>query len=178
MRIITGSARGRRLLSPEGQDVRPTTEKVKESLFSIIQFEIEGRTALDLFAGSGQLGLEALSRGAASAVFVDSSAKSLAVVKENIARTGFADRARTVHGEALSFLRTATEKFDLAFLDPPYDQGLCTAAAEVLPRVLKETSVVICETRATQTLPDRIGGLLPVKEYRYSAVKLTVFRKP
>lgn len=178
MRIITGSARGRRLISPEGADVRPTTDKVKESLFSIIQFEIEGRAVLDLFAGSGQLGLEALSRGAASCVFVDASAKSLAVVRRNIALTGFEARSEVVHGDAISFLASASRKFDLVFLDPPYDQGLCAKAAEFLPQVLKETSVVICETRATETLPAAIGGLLPAREYRYSAVKLTVFRKP
>lgn len=178
MRIITGSARGRRLVSPEGADVRPTTDKVKESLFSIIQFEIEGRTVLDPFAGSGQLGLEALSRGAEHCTFVDASAKSLSVVRRNIALTGFGSQSEVVHGDAFSFLAATDRKFDLVFLDPPYDQGLCTKAAQFLPRVLKDTSVVICETHADETLPAAVGALLPVREYRYSAVKLTVFRKP
>ena len=177
MRIITGSARGRRLVSPEDAQVRPTTDKVKESLFSIIQFEIEGRSVLDLFAGSGQLGLEAISRGAEWCTFVDASAKSLAVVRKNIALTGFADKSEVVQRDAFAFLAAANRKFDLVFLDPPYDQGLCVRAAEVLPRVLKETSVVICETHADETLPAAIGSLRPVREYRYSAIKLTVFRK-
>ena len=88
MRIITGSARGRRLLTLEGEDVRPTTERVKEALFSILQFQIEGRRVLDLFAGSGQLGLEALSRGAREAVFVDAGKEPISIVEKNLANTG------------------------------------------------------------------------------------------
>ena len=93
MRIITGSARGRRLLTLEGEDVRPTTERVKEALFSILQFQIEGRRVLDLFAGSGQLGLEALSRGAREAVFVDAGKEPISIVEKNLANTGLG-RAR------------------------------------------------------------------------------------
>ena len=176
MRIITGSAKGRRLIAPEGTDVRPTTERVKEALFSIIQFEIEGRRVLDLFAGTGQLGLEALSRGAAFALFVDQDKRSVEIVKKNVALTGFSAVSEVVQREAVSYLRAAPDRFDLVFMDPPYGQGLCAAAAAELPRVLKPTSVVICETGADETLPDAIGALPLAKTYRYSTVRLTVYR--
>lgn len=178
MRIITGSARGRRLLSPEGFDVRPTTDKVKESLFNILQFELEGREVLDLFAGSGQLGLEALSRGAKSAVFVDSSPRSLDIVKKNIRLTGMEAQASAVAGDAFSFLAVTDRKFDLVFLDPPYDHKLIDKAAALLPRVLKSTSVVVAESRFSEEVPERIGELAAERTYKYSAIKLTVYRKP
>ena len=120
MRVITGSARGRRLKELEGQETRPTTDRVKESIFNIIQFDVEGSRVLDLFAGTGQLGIEALSRGAAAAVFVEQRRDAAALVRENLKITGLTDRARVVNGEALSYLASAGEKFDIIFLDPPY----------------------------------------------------------
>ena len=120
MRVITGTARGRVLKTLEGEDVRPTTDRVKEAVFSIIQFEIEGRRVLDLFAGSGQLGIEALSRGAASATFVDMSKDSLSAVKYNLEHTKLGDNAKVVQTDALSFLKLTKDKFDIVFLDPPY----------------------------------------------------------
>ena len=98
MRVITGEARGRRLKELSGMDTRPTTDKVKESMFNIVQFDIEGRKVLDLFAGTGQLGIEALSRGAESAVFVDVRKDAAALIRENLAHCGFAGRARVVRG--------------------------------------------------------------------------------
>ena len=117
MRVITGTARGRVLRTLEGEDVRPTTDRVKEAVFSIIQFEIEGRRVLDLFAGSGQLGIEALSRGAASATFVDMSKDSLSAVKYNLEHTKLGDNAKVVQTDALSFLKLTKDKFDIVFLD-------------------------------------------------------------
>ena len=177
MRIISGSARGRKLFSPEGMDVRPTTDKVKESLFNIIQFELSGAAVLDLFAGTGQLGLEALSRGAAKAVFVDSSGKSLAVVKKNAELCGFSDNARLVRSDAFSYLSRAEERFDIVFLDPPYHNGLCVKAFELLPSVLAEGACVICETQADEPLPETFGAFALYKEYRYSAIRLSVYRR-
>ncbi len=176
MRVVSGSARGRKLVSPEGLDVRPTTDKVKESMFNIIQFELEGSSVLDLFAGSGQLGIEALSRGAASAVFVDSSKKSLETVKSNLESTGFKPLAKTVNSDAFSFLSSCSALFDIVFLDPPYEKNLCDKAFELLPGVLKDTSTVICETRANESLPDKVGTLELYREYVYSAIKLSVYR--
>ena len=118
MRVITGSARGRRLKELEGQETRPTTDRVKEGLFSALQFDIEGRRVLDLFAGTGQLGIECLSRGAASAVFVDQRTDAVRLIRENLAVTELSDRARVIAGDAFGVLPGLREKFDLVFLDP------------------------------------------------------------
>ena len=123
MRVITGTARGRVLKELEGLETRPTTGKVKESLFSIIQFDIEGRRVLDLFAGTGQLGIEALSRGAAECVFIDRRADAVRLIQENLSMCRLAERARVRQGDALPYLRSG-ERFDIVFLDPPYGSGL------------------------------------------------------
>ena len=120
MRVITGSARGKRLAVLEGEAVRPTTDRVKEALFNIIQFQIEGRRVLDLFAGSGQLGIEALSRGASEAVFVDCAKESIAVITKNVENCGLAGQARIVQTDYASYLARRDGTFDLVFLDPPY----------------------------------------------------------
>lgn len=176
MRVVGGTARGRKLTGPEGMDVRPTTDKVKESVFNIIQFEVPGSDMLDLFAGSGQMGIEALSRGAENAVFVDSSRKSLNVVKSNIDTVGFNDRAKLVMSDSIAFLGRTDEKFDIVFLDPPYHCGLIDKAFEYLPRVLKDTSVVVCETKADEELPESFGDFEIKKTYKYSAIKITLYR--
>ena len=123
MRIITGSKRGKKLVTFEGEQVRPTTDRVKESLFNILQFQLEGRRFLDLFAGSGQIGLEALSRGAAQCVFVDASKESIRVVEKNVQSTGMGDRAKVVSSDFAAYLSGCRERFDIAFLDPPYRSG-------------------------------------------------------
>ncbi len=176
MRVITGTARGRRLISPEGLDVRPTTDKVKESLFNIIQFDLEGAVVLDLFSGSGQLGIEALSRGAEKVVFVDSSRKSLDVVKKNIDLCKFSDKSVAVLSDAFTFLKTTKEKFDIVFLDPPYRKKLCDASLELLSDCLNKNAVVICETEVDEVLPENCGKLFLEKEYNYSSIKLSVYR--
>ena len=176
MRVITGQARGRRLISPEGYDVRPTTDKVKESLFNIIQFRLSGAVVLDLFAGSGQLGIEALSRGAEKAVFVDSSRKSLDVVKKNIELCKFTSIAQTHLLDATAFLRTNREKFDIVILDPPYHKNLCISALELLGDAVNEDNVVICETQSDEDLPEAVGSFIIDRVYSYSSIKLTVYR--
>lgn len=176
MRVITGQTRGRRLISPEGYDVRPTTDKVKESLFNIIQFRLAGASVLDLFAGSGQLGIEALSRGAERAVFVDSSRKSLDVVKKNIELCRFSSQAQTFLCDASAFLRTTREKFDIVILDPPYHKNLCAEALELLCDAVCEDAVVICETQSDEELPETVGGFIIDRVYSYSSIKLTVYR--
>ena len=113
MRVITGSARGRRLKDLPGLDTRPTTDKVKESIFNIVQFDVEGRRVLDLFAGTGQLGIEALSRGAEKCVFVDRSREAVKVVKENVTSTGFENQSQVIQGDGVSFLTSCREKFEI-----------------------------------------------------------------
>ena len=128
MRIITGSAKGKKLLTLEGDATRPTSERIKEAIFSSLQFDIENRAVLDLFAGSGQMGLEALSRGAASATFIDSATDAIAVCKENAKRTGLFDKCRFLVSDYRNFIRKAAHerKFDLVFIDPPYAMACCT----------------------------------------------------
>ena len=122
MRVITGTARGRKLGQLQGMDTRPTTDQVKESIFNIIQFDIEGRRVLDLFAGTGQLGIECLSRGAASAVFVDRRPDAAALTRENLKLCDLTDRSRVVAGDSMEFLKAAREKYDLIFLDAQQKQ--------------------------------------------------------
>ena len=176
MRVISGEYRGRRLLEPEGRDVRPTTDQVKESLFNIIQFDIEGRRALDLFAGTGQLGIEALSRGARECVFVDASRDSLRLVRENLRRCGAA--ARIEQCDALSFLRRR-ESFDLIFIDPPYDSDLAAEAVEAVKAfdILSKGGIMVVESRRETLLPSLGEEFGTEKTYRYGKIKLTVISR-
>lgn len=176
MRVITGSARGRRLKTLEGESVRPTTDKVKESIFNIIQFDIEGSRVLDMFAGCGQLGIEALSRGASSAVFVDSSRASMAVTEENLASTGFRGVSKTVLGDSLQYLDRTSEIFDIALLDPPYKAGLMEDAIERVRLHIADGGIIVCETSAEEILPEDIQGFSS-KRYKYGKIALTVYRK-
>ncbi|MBR6479926.1 MAG: 16S rRNA (guanine(966)-N(2))-methyltransferase RsmD [Clostridia bacterium] len=176
MRVITGYARGMKLRTLDGLDVRPTTDQVKESIFSIIQFEVEGARVLDLFAGSGQLGIEALSRGAQSVVFVDKSRAAVSVVKENLEHTRLAEKAIVRNEDSLGFLKLTKDVFDIAILDPPYGQGLITEALGYLPDVMSENGIIICETAKEETLPDAVSRFSKHKEYRYGKIKITVYR--
>lgn len=176
MRIISGERRGKKLMTLEGMAVRPTADRVKEALFNILQFSIDGRNFLDLFAGSGQIGLEALSRGARAAVFVDSSKASLAVVKKNIAATGMEDRARVHEADFAAFLRRTTEKFDVAFLDPPYSAGLLTQALPLTAACMDPGGVIVCEHPVELSMPERAGSFLKRKTYRYGKIALSLYR--
>ncbi len=150
MRIITGSARGTRIETLEGEQTRPTAEKVKEALFSMIQFDIEGRRVLDLFGGSGQLGLEALSRGAASATFVDSNRDATEIIKKNAQKTKLFEKSRVLTTDWESFLKGASgrEKYDIVFVDPPYAAGIAHKAIDKLCEgsLLADNALVVCET--------------------------------
>ncbi len=177
MRVITGSARGRKLKTLEGNDVRPTTDKVKEAVFSVLQFDIEGRRVLDLFAGSGQLGIEALSRAAASAVFVDCSKRSIAVVNDNLASTSLAENARVVMSDSIGFLSACRDEFDIVFLDPPYATGLLQSALAKVGSVMSDYAVAVCEHPTDEKLPDSAPGLTLAKRYKYGKTTVSVYRK-
>jgi len=147
VRVITGSARGRRIETLTGEDVRPTAERVKEAVFSIIQFHVEERRFLDLFAGSGQMGIEALSRGAKQAVFVDMRRESAELIKRNLSATALEANALVMNMDSLAFLKQAREPFDLAFLDPPYGAGLLQKALPGVAKIMNKGGVIICEMR-------------------------------
>lgn len=181
MRIITGLARGCRLEAPVGEQTRPTAERVKEALFSILQFELEGRLVLDLFAGSGQMGLEALSRGAAGCVFVEQNPDAAAVVRRNLAALArldpsLAKNAQVLNTEALGYLARCPDRFDVALLDPPYAAGLLGDALRATARCMNPGGVIVCESDGGVSPPPREGDYALSREYRYGRVKLWLYR--
>jgi 16S rRNA (guanine966-N2)-methyltransferase len=177
MRIITGSARGKKLVTLEGVDVRPTPDRVKEALFNILQFGIEGRSFLDLFAGSGQIGLEAISRGAESTVFVDMSKKSVSVIEQNVSSTGFGSKSKVVNADSVMYIKRTSEKFDVAFLDPPYRSGLLQEALPFTAEAMNPGGIIICEHPRDEELPECAGDFCKLKEYRYGKIILTSYRR-
>lgn len=181
MRIITGRARGTKLVTLEGNNTRPTSERVKEAVFSMIQFDIEGRNVLDLFAGSGQMGLEALSRGAAKATFVDNSRAAVSVINQNVTKTHFEKESQVVLGNAEDYLKriNGREKFDLVFIDPPYAAGVQAKMLELLLEydLIKPTSTIVCESgeedifKDTPALAERFEI---IKKAKYSISYVTI----
>jgi len=178
MRVIAGTARSVPLKSRDGLDTRPTTDRVKESIFNIIQFEIEGRSVLDLFGGSGQMAIEALSRGAASAEIVDQSQEAIAVIRENLARTRLSDRARVVRSDYLAYLNSCKNRFDLIFLDPPYHEKMLETALKRISEIdiLKSGGIIVCERPAEKEWTAAYPGLTRSRDYRYGKIAVTVFR--
>lgn len=177
MRVITGTARGRKLNTLQGMAVRPTADRVKEALFSILQFELEGRRILDLFAGSGQLGIEALSRGARAATFVDSDKEAFAVTMENLKLTALSQQAQVLHTDALHFLDASRETFDILFLDPPYGSGLLQTALPKAVRLMAPGGVLVCEHAQEEVLPQEVPPFSISRQYRYGKVWLTLYRR-
>ncbi|MBE6554636.1 MAG: 16S rRNA (guanine(966)-N(2))-methyltransferase RsmD [Ruminococcaceae bacterium] len=183
MRIITGSARGTRLIAPVGEHTRPTAERTKEAIFSMLQFELEGRRVLDLFGGSGQLALEALSRGASRAVILDDSPDAIRAITQNVAKTRLADRAEILKRDALSFLRSYTgAPFHLVFLDPPYALGMIPQCLSLLKvrSMLTAGAVVVCESRSEQDVfagNDALeAGFLTLKSTRYGVAFVRILQ--
>ena len=179
MRVITGTARGTVLKTPDGMKTRPTADRVKEGLFSIIQFEVQGRRVLDLFAGTGQLGIEALSRGAESVVFVDRLPQAAALVRENLRRTGFTEKASVIRSDYESFLRSRPGIFDLILLDPPYAENFLENALKIISEIdiLADSGIIVCEKTADSVLSGCFRNLKMQKEYRYGHTSLVLFRK-
>lgn len=179
MRIITGSAKGIRLDTLEGLDTRPTAERVKESVFSMLQFEIENRRVLDLFAGSGQLGLEALSRGAAACTFVEKSLDAMEIVKKNARKTKLVDKCKILNVDYKDYLRGSKtrEKFDIIFLDPPYSQKIIPDILDSIVKndILNVNGKVVCESE--DDIEYSCTGLETVKHSKYGRVYITVLCK-
>jgi len=178
MRVISGQARGRKLKEPIGSNVRPTSDKVKESVFNIIQFDIEGRSVLDLFAGSGQYGIETLSRGAKNVAFVDSSSNSVKLIKENLKICELTDNAVVHKHDAIRYLEY-TENYDLIFIDPPYDTKLTDKALEQITKLdkLNVNGIVICEIRKDSPTPIVELPYQLQKEYIYGGVKVIKYTR-
>lgn len=177
MRVITGKARGRKLQTLPGEDVRPTSDRVKEAVFSIIQFDIEGRRFLDLFAGSGQMGIEALSRGAKSAVFVDAFPAAISIVKKNLENTGLQENAAVYCTDSLSFLNGVGEVFDIAYIDPPYHKGLLPQALERVEKRMSPAGIILCEHPSNDSVPESAGAFRVVRRYPYAKIAVTLYRR-
>lgn len=179
MRVIAGSAKGTRLKTPVGDLTRPTADRVKEAVFSILQFELEGSRVLDLFAGTGQMGIEALSRGASSAVFVDGRREACKLVEENIRLAKMTDRAKVVQSDYLAYLDRRDGIFDLIILDPPYADVFLENSLKRISEIdiLSERGIIICERPADKSLDLSFDGLARGKDYRYGKTWITVFRK-
>ena len=177
MRVISGQKRGKKLEALVGETVRPTTDKVKESVFNVIQFEIMGARFLDLFAGSGQIGVEALSRGAQLATFVDENKASINVVKKNLFATNFEKNAKVINMDSILFLKKSSEIFDIAFLDPPYMSSLLDNSIFLIPKVMSQNGIVICEHHIEKILPDNFAGFTLSKIYKYGKIALSVYRR-
>ena len=175
MRVITGTARGRKLETLKGDDVRPTTDKIKESIFNIIQFNIEGRKFLDLFAGSGQMGIEALSRGAEKAVFVDKSKQAYNIIVKNLNYTKLNDNAQILNMDSISYLYQCNMKFDIAFLDPPYRTGILQEALKKIADIVNIGGVILCENPYEEEVPEYVGDFRIKKQYKYGKIKITVY---
>ncbi|MCI1268493.1 MAG: 16S rRNA (guanine(966)-N(2))-methyltransferase RsmD [Ruminococcus sp.] len=178
MRVITGSARGRKLISPIGMDVRPTTDKVKEAVFSAIQFNIPDSYVLDLFAGSGQMGIEALSRGAARAFFIDSSKDSIKVITENLRTTKLDKFSEVILRDSYDYISLTTRTFDIIILDPPYRFGHIYKVLPLAAAKLNPGGIIICEYEADAAEPQPADGLILRKTYKYGKICVSIFCKP
>ena len=184
LRIITGTAKGKKLKTLEGEATRPTSERIKEAVFSAIQFDIEGRRVLDLFAGSGQMGLEALSRGADSVTFIDSAREAMEIVKENARSTGFFDRCKYLVSDYRNYIRKASgrEGFDLVFIDPPYAMECSLDAAKRLAEagLLRMGAIVVLESGEEEIDPGSLSNFEVIKSTHYgkkSFVNILLYRE-
>lgn len=178
MRVISGSCRGKRLKELQGRDIRPTTDRVKESLFNIIQFEIPGRAVLDLYGGTGQLAIECLSRGAASATIVEQKKEALSMIEENLTLCKLEAMVRKA--ESLSFLASCPkESYDVILLDPPYETELLEKSLFAIERfdILKNHGIIVCESPLAWEAPTLQTPYVFGKEYCYGMIKLSTFMK-
>ena len=179
MRVITGKARGIQLKTPEGLTTRPTADRVKEALFSIIQFEIPGARVLDLFGGTGQLGIEALSRGAKSATFVDAGEPACRLIRENLRRTRLEAEGRVVRSDYLDYLKRCREEYDIILLDPPYAEVFLENALKQIAEIdiLQSGGIIVAERPLGKELPWEFEGFTRSKDYKYGKTLLTIYRK-
>ena len=179
MRVISGKAKGVTLMTPKGEDTRPTTDRVKEALFSIIQFDLPGARVLDLFGGTGQLGIEALSRGAKHAVFVDHREDACRLIRENLHRTKMEADATVVRSDYLQYLSRCKDRFDIILLDPPYAEVFLENSLKIITEIdiLQSGGIIIAERPLGKDLPFDFPGFTRSKDYKYGQILLTLYRK-
>ena len=178
MRIISGSARGKKLETPAGSAIRPTTDRVKEAVFDILQFSLAGARMLDLFAGTGQMGIEAISRGAASCTFVEQSKKAAALIGANVRRAGFERQAEIYSGDVFRFLAGRGQaEYDLVYADPPYRQVDYQRLLQgiVAGLTLSDGARILLESERGVPLPDGWGPFRIKKRYRYGKTAISLY---
>lgn len=177
MRIISGKHRGKKLLDFEGMNIRPTTDRVKEAMFNLIQNYILGSSVLDAFSGSGALALEAMSRGADKAICVDKDKKSADIIRKNISTLGYEDSCKILNTDIMTYLERCTDKFDIIFLDPPYNKGFIEPVLNMLVEksILTESGIIVLESDNTDFCGE-IKGLECIKQRRYGRTFVTVYR--
>ncbi len=178
MRIISGCRRGHKLLEFEGRGVRPTTDRVKESIFNLIQDHIPGAEILDMFAGSGALSFEAVSRGAAHAVLLDNDSRSIELIRKNVSGLGFEDKCTVTQKSCFDYLKQRGKKYDIIFLDPPYNKGYIEPAltAIVSNDALSDEGIIVLESDNTDFRSD-IEGLGIYRQRKYGRTFITIYRK-
>lgn len=179
MRVITGKARGVALKTPEGMLTRPTTDRVKEALFSIIQFDIPGAVVLDLFGGTGQLGIEALSRGAKRAVFVDERQQACDLIRENLRRTKLEKDGTVLRSDYLAYLKRARERFNIILLDPPYAEVFLENALKCITEIdiLRSGGIIVTERPVGKELAFDFPGYTRSRDYKYGKTLIALYRK-
>lgn len=177
MRVITGKARGVQLKTPDGMLTRPTADRVKEALFSIINFDIPGAKVLDLFGGTGQLGIEAMSRGAERCVFVDAREDACKLIKENLKRTKL--EGAVVRSDYMNYLNRCKEQFSIIFLDPPYAEEYLENAIKRIAEIdiLQTDGIIVAERPVGKEVTWEIDGYQRSKDYKYGKTLLTIYRR-
>ena len=177
MRVITGKARGVQLKTPDGMLTRPTADRVKEALFSIINFDVPGAKVLDLFGGTGQLGIEAMSRGAERCVFVDAREDACKLIKENLKRTKL--EGTVIRSDYMEYLNRCKEQFSIIFLDPPYAEEYLENAIKRITEIdiLQTDGIIVTERPVGKELPWEFGGYQRSKDYKYGKTLLTIYRR-
>lgn len=177
MRVIAGVRRGLKLSEFEGSDIRPTTDRVKENIFNIISPYVPDARVLDMFAGTGALSIEAVSRGAASAYLCELSASSAKIVKKNLEKADFGEKCRLILGDSIDYVRSSAERFDIIFLDPPYNTGLLGAALEaiVCAGVLDDDGIIVAECDSPE-YPSEPNGLTLFRQKRYGRSCILIYK--
>ncbi len=181
MRIITGIAKGRRIEAPEGEGTRPTADKVKGALFNILQTKVIDATVLDMFSGTGNLGLEALSRGSRNCIFIEKDHKAFTILKKNIESLGFQESCEAYRQDAFTAIEKLSRRNifpDIIFLDPPYGKEMIIKAIEEISRleILEHNGIIVSEHDETDNLPERIGGIEAYRTEKYGRTRLTFWK--
>ena len=179
MRVITGKARGIQLKTPDGMATRPTADRVKEALFSIIQFDVPAARVLDLFGGTGQLGIEALSREAKSAVFVDEREDACRLIRENLKRTKLESYAKVIRSDYMAYLKRCKDTFDIILLDPPYAEFFLENSLKIITEIdiLQSGGIIVTERPIDKELSWEYPGYTRSKDYKYGRTLITIYRK-